>query len=127
MSALTLHFDSDMRLAIDRTRLGHERAMLAWIRTAASLMSFGYVIYTFFTFFYLDRKEPQGGLTTRGFAFIMIGTGIVTLILAGHQHHARLRAMRDTYGALPRSVAEPVAVLIGLFGVVLLIGVIMQA
>ena len=98
--------------------------MMAWIRTATSLISFGFAIYKFF---YLDLKGNEGKLTPRGFALLLISTGIVALTLAGLQHHANLRSMRDTYGPLPRSVAGPVAVLIGLLGVVALIGVIMRA
>jgi len=40
--------DTGTRLAVDRTWLAHERTMLAWVRTAASLISFGFTIYKFF-------------------------------------------------------------------------------
>jgi putative membrane protein len=124
MSASTPQLDTGTRLAVDRTRLAHERTMMAWIRTATSLISFGFAIYKFF---HLDLRGPEGTLTARGFAIMLISMGIVALVLAGLQHHASLRTMRVSYGALPRSVAGPVAVLIGLLGVVALIGVIVRA
>jgi hypothetical protein len=36
--------DVASNLAVDRTRLAHERTMLAWVRTATSLITFGFGI-----------------------------------------------------------------------------------
>ena len=76
--------DTGTRLAVDRTRLAYERTMMAWIRTAASLISFGFTIYKFFQ---LELKKPAAAdrlIGSRGFALIMIGTGLVALLLAGN-------------------------------------------
>jgi uncharacterized membrane protein YidH (DUF202 family) len=35
-------------LSIKRTRLSYDRTLMAWIRTATSLISFGFTIYKFF-------------------------------------------------------------------------------
>ena len=35
------------QLAIDRTRLAAERSLMAWIRTALSMIAFGFTIYKF--------------------------------------------------------------------------------
>ena len=32
---------------MDRTRLAYERTLMAWVRTATSLISFGFTIYKF--------------------------------------------------------------------------------
>jgi putative membrane protein len=37
-------------LAVDRTWLAHERTLMAWVRTATSMISFGFTIYKFFQF-----------------------------------------------------------------------------
>ena len=42
--------DVATRLAADRTWLADERTLMAWIRTATSLISFGFTIYKFFEF-----------------------------------------------------------------------------
>jgi inner membrane protein YidH len=36
--------DAGTRLAIERTRLASERTMMEWVRTATSLISFGFTI-----------------------------------------------------------------------------------
>jgi putative membrane protein len=118
--------DTGTRLAVDRTRLAYERTMMAWIRTAASLISFGFTIYKFFQ---LELKGPAAEhfIGPRGFALIMIGTGLVALALAGIQHRESLRLMKETYGTLPRSVAGPVAALIALLGILALVAVSVRA
>ena len=47
------------RLAIDRTRLAAERSLMAWIRTALSMIAFGFTIYKFLQALHelhLDRR-----------------------------------------------------------------------
>jgi putative membrane protein len=66
--------------------------MMAWIRTATSLISFGFTIYKFFE---LDLRRPASGtrisaIGPREFALMIISTGLVALILAGIQHHKSL-------------------------------------
>ena len=116
--------DTGTKLAVERTRLAQERTTMAWVRTAASLISFGFTIYKFFQ---IEQKglEPGSGLIgSRGFAAIMICTGVGALVLAAVQHHKNLHEMRENYGALPASVAGPVAWLVGLLGLLALLGVV---
>jgi putative membrane protein len=117
--------DSGTRLAVDRTRLAHERTMMAWIRTAASLISFGFTIYKFFQ---LELKSAPVSdrpvLSARGFALIMISTGLMALLLAGVQHRQSMQLMRQMYGPQPRSVAGAVGWFVALLGLFALIGVI---
>jgi len=116
--------DTGTKLAVERTRLAQERTTMAWVRTAASLISFGFTIYKFFQ---IEQKgiEPGSGLIgSRGFAAIMICTGVGALVLAAVQHHKNLHEMRENYGALPTSVAGPVAWLVGLLGLLALLGVV---
>ena len=118
--------DAATRLAIERTRLAHERTMMAWVRTATSLISFGFTIYKFFEL-ELKGPLPDHAIGPRGFAVIMIVTGIAALVLGGIQHGQSLKEMRMSYGAMPRSVAAPVSGLIGVLGIVALIAVLARA
>jgi putative membrane protein len=115
--------DAGTALAIDRTRLAYERTMMAWIRTATSLISFGFTIYKFFQL-ELKGPMPEHLIGPRGFAIIMISTGLFALAMAGIQHRESLRLMRATYGTIPRSVAGPVAGLVAVLGVFALLGVV---
>jgi inner membrane protein YidH len=122
----TPKLDAGTRLAVERTRLAAERTMMAWVRTAASLISFGFTIYKFFQ---LELKTPsvQVAIGPRGFALIMISLGLLSLALAGVQHHHGLKLMKQDYGEIPRSVAGPVAAVVALLGVLALIAVVLRA
>ena len=46
------------RLAIDRTRLAAERSLMAWIRTALSMIAFGFTIYKFLQALHAAKPGP---------------------------------------------------------------------
>ena len=108
-------------LAVDRTRLAHERTLMAWIRTATSMISFGFTIYKFLEaqparerrFTFVERL-----LDARNFAIIMISVGLLGLFFAALENHRELQALRATYGEarIPRSNSMRVAVLVAVFG-----------
>ena len=116
------------KLAIERTRLVHQRTLMAWVRTATSLISFGFTVYKFFQYL----RESQGAPTSaaigpREFGGLMIGIGITALILATIGHRRSMRALRADYGALiPHSLSTVVAGLIGALGVLLLVAVLLR-
>ncbi len=96
---------------------------MAWIRTAASLISFGFTIYKFFQF--ENALGEEGGvkrwLGPSQFAEAMIVVGVASLLLASMQHHLQLQALRRQFGALPYSLAWLTGGFIGGLGVVALV------
>jgi putative membrane protein len=116
--------DTGTKLAVERTRLAQERTTMAWVRTAASLISFGFTIYKFFQIEQKGLETGSGLIGSRGFAVIMICTGVCALVIAAVQHHKTLQEMKESYGPMPKSVAGPVAWLVGLLGVLALVGVL---
>jgi inner membrane protein YidH len=108
-------------LAVDRTRLAHERTLMAWIRTATSMISFGFTIYKFLEaqparerrFTFMERL-----LDARNFATLMISVGLLGLFLAALENHREMLALRTKYGAqrIPRSNSMRVAILVAIFG-----------
>jgi putative membrane protein len=108
--------DTANRLAVDRTRLAYERTMMAWVRTGLSLISFGFTIYKLFEYQVELGAKGGGFLSPRVFAVLMIGTGLVSLVLAGIEHRQSMRSLRATYGPQPRSVAGLVGGIVALIG-----------
>ena len=49
--------DTATELAFDRTRAAYERTMMAWIRPATWLITFGFTIYKFFQIEAPDRDD----------------------------------------------------------------------
>jgi putative membrane protein len=121
------HLSSD-QLAMERTRLAHERTLMAWVRTCTSLISFGFSIYKFFQ--YMVEQEgflkPHRFFGPREFGIAMISIGVFGLLVATIQHRIYMKFLRKNYDKMPRSLSEILAVLILVFGFLLLIVVILR-
>ncbi len=123
--------DDRTSLALDRTRLAHERTLMAWVRTAVSLISFGFTIYKFFQGLQeAERVETARHLLgPRGFALVMIGLGVGSLVLASIQHRAEMKSLTAAYpqyGPVPRSTSLVVASVVASLGIAALILVILR-
>ena len=105
-------------LAVERTRVAHDRTLLAWVRTSVSLISFGFTIYKFFQYL----RDSSGNTTVgnpsgpRRFGMAMIILGLVTLVLATVQYKADLSRLAARYGPQPRSLVAALSLLIGVLG-----------
>ena len=115
----TLDPDQSTKLAFDRTWLAEERTTMAWIRTATSLITFGFAIYSFFVI-------PSGaghGLTTRQrgasiYAVMLICLGLFSLAAAAFQRRQAVKQMQALYKQTPpRSLAAITGSLVAAMGV----------
>src|SRR5690348_4633805 len=97
------------QMAMDRTWLAHERTLMAWVRTSASMISFGFTIYKFFQF-EAERGVAMktGILSPRSFALILVSIGLLSLLLATLAHR-RERKEWARRGVKRHSLAEVVA------------------
>jgi|SRR4051812_24049194 putative membrane protein len=110
-------------LAVDRTRLAHERTLMAWVRTATSMISFGFTIAKLVP----DRDKGRESwlFDTHTFASIMIGVALVALTFAAIQHRREMHSLRARYpGHVPYSNAMLVASLVAGFGILAFVGVL---
>ena len=118
-------FQSGYGLRLERTWLAHERTLMAWVRTATSLISFGFTIYKFFDYMQDDRPTGvRGVISPRGYAAMMIGAGLVALVLASVQHARYMKQLRKAGGSAQYSLATVMGILVSLMGIATLIAVI---
>ena len=119
--------DAGTRLSVDRTWLSHERTLMSWVRTATSLISFGFTIYKFFQFEAgRDARVGAGVLNPRQFAMIMIGIGLVALLLATIEHRQSMKVLRAEFGTSRLSVAAVVAAMVSVMGLVALVATLLR-
>jgi inner membrane protein YidH len=109
------------KLSVERTRLAHERTLMSWVRTATSLISFGFTVYKFFEYLreHQTISPSDGSIGPREFAMIMILVGLISLVLATVEHRRSLKALRAEYGDIivPTSLATLLAALMIVLGV----------
>lgn len=110
------------QLALDRTWLAQERTLMAWVRTATSMIGFGFTVYKFFQFEVGHNPAVTPGfLTPRKFALIIVSVGLVTLLLATLQHRRENRDLRGYMAKPRRSLAQIVAAMVSIFGILVLL------
>ena len=101
------------QLGADRTWMAHERTLMAWIRTATSMIGFGFTVYKFFEG---RPPSPSALLSSRDFAILMIGFGLIALTLATIQHIIEIRSISNLTTRKRRSIALVLSVLLAVLG-----------
>lgn len=106
-----------VQLAVQRNLLACERTMMAWNRTAVSMITFGFALYKFFHAYHAENPAAREHslLEARTFSLLIMGIGVFFLVLATWQHHQQIRRLRavyaDTHVALSLGLAGLVAAL----------------
>jgi putative membrane protein len=118
--------DRSTILAIERTRAAYERTMMAWIRTATSLITFGFTIYKFFQLEMARHEERKYLVGPRQFAIAMVCIGLISLLLASIEYRQNIVALRTEIGDKERSLAVIAAALISGLGVIALVLMILR-
>jgi putative membrane protein len=115
-------------LAIDRTRLAAERNLMAWVRTALSMIGFGFTIYKVLqalqersTVAVMRPQAPRNaGLT-------LIGIGTFAVIVACIKHWKYVKKLRPDRPYRPWDPRFTVACLIALLGVLMLGSILLRS
>ena len=100
---------------------------MAWVRTSASLISFGFTIYKFFQYLH-DKGEAIEGRAfgPPKFAMSLIAVALAALVFATYENQREMRALRKRYPYVPYSLATVVAGLVGLLGLVTFLAVLFR-
>ena len=118
--------DDSTRLALERTRESYENTMMSWIRTATSLITFGFSIYKFFQIEAPNRPQQNRLIGPREFALALVSIGLFSLVLATLENRQKIRALDAQYAGKRRSLSVLVAALISILGVLALLAMIFR-
>ena len=109
--------DNSTRLAAERNRLAIERTLMAWVRTAISLITFGYGFYKAGQLVGPNSPVHQAWLGPRQFGLTMILIGILALGLGTREHRAEVHELQEEFGTrVPHSPARMLALAVAALG-----------
>jgi putative membrane protein len=118
--------DAATELALARTRAAYERTMMSWIRTATSLITFGFSIYKFFQLENPSRMLQARLIGPRQFALVLVTLGLLSLVLAIVEHRHNVRALGVESSAEHWSLATLLAIIISILGILALAAMIFR-
>jgi putative membrane protein len=117
-------------LAKERNRAAYDRTLMAWIRTAISLIGFGFAIAKSYEYIQMDEIEKTGRFLDQIHAPLWFGMSFIVLgmlcILGGVIQYVKvvkqIQTGEFTYGE-PRPLAKIVALILLIIGVFALIAI----
>ena len=113
-------------LAFERTLLAENRTLMAWTRTAISLISFGFTIYKFLSETVGKQPDQHRILSPRIVGLILIGFGLVALIMGLMEYNMMIKRLKNIYPELHRPNTRILAIMVLVFGILMLIGVLFR-
>jgi len=120
--------DLIVKSALVRTQLAAENTLMAWIRTAVSLYTFGFSITKFFD--YLARQQEasrlSGGPRRLGIALICVG--IVALLFAVVEHVKVSRKLQELGLPITSRLSVPIGsgITLLVIGIVVLVSIVLN-
>ena len=117
---------SDSHFSWLRTRMSAERTLMSWLRTAVSMIGFGFTIVQFFERFHemAGVKAAHHPEAPRYLGLMLIVTGTLALVIAVAQYHTLVKYLwsdayrpiaPDRHALTPNYAASIVLIGIGLF------------
>ena len=113
--------DTSTKLAMDRTYWAAERTLMGWIRTALSMISFGFTIGKIGqTLQNVDVKGLRGmrEIGVNSVAYLLVTLGTVSLLAAAVQYSRRVYELQVHGQRVRPSIGFAVALVLSLMGIV---------
>ena len=115
-------------MATERTRMAADRTLMGWIRTALSLIGFGFTIFKFLESIQSKGLASQTMMqnSPRGVGLTLISIGVFSLVIACLQHWKYVKGLKSDQPYRPWDLALVVAAMIGLLGLAMIVSIVLS-
>ena len=116
-------------LALDRNKLAAERTLMAWVRTALSMISFGFTIYKFLQVIDEQSTVPvtAAKCAAKRRTRCSPASGTFVVVIASIQHWSYIKNLRTDQPYKPWDLSFIVACLIAILGCLLFGSIIIRS
>jgi putative membrane protein len=122
--------DNNTFMAVERTVMGADRSLMAWLRTGLSLISFGFTIYKFLEYqraqLVAVGKEFPGPSSPKLTGLILIGMGVFCLVVGIIEYLSIVTGYRKKYNITRPPYSLYISGIIALIGVLLFFGILFK-
>jgi putative membrane protein len=116
---MTMAGEKSVDLGYERTRMAADRTLMAWIRTAVSMISFGFTIFKFFQYLRSEVMAGQAaaqGTRHLGLVLVLLGTALLGMAILEYLVY-QWKLSRWMKQKFPLSTALIAALLISILGI----------
>jgi putative membrane protein len=124
-----LELKLDDMLALDRNRRAADRTLMAWVRTALSMIGFGFFIHKFFQVF-IERSTVAAALrpqSPRNLGLVLTCLGTFVVVAAAIQHWSYVRNLRKDQPYKPWDLSFIVASLTPIVGAMMFGSILLRS
>ena len=114
--------------ALDSNKLAADRTLMAWVRTALSMIGFGFFIYELFQV--IQQQSTVAALrpqAPRNLGLTLTGLGTVVAVVAAIQHWSYVRSLRTDRPYKPWNLSFIVAWLTAIVGAMMFGSILLRS
>lgn len=114
-------------LALERNKLASERTLMAWIRTALTMIGFGFTMFKFLQAIQEHSAAPVlRPDAPRNLGVTLVGMGTLAVLVACVQHRKYVHSLRADKPYPSWDLPLTMATLVGLLGILMLVGIVIR-
>jgi putative membrane protein len=110
-------------LAISRNLMAADRTLMAWVRTALSLDSFGFTIYKVLVTFQEGGGQLPQGHTPRNIGLFLTGLGTIAMLMGTVEYWQMLKGLHEIRDFRLMRPSLVIALLMSVMGVFLFVSI----
>jgi putative membrane protein len=108
--------DDRVNLSVLNTVMATDRTLMAWLRTALSMITFGFTLYKVLEAIPADAQELPRGMTPRNAGLLLIAVGLIAVTLGIWQYWQTRRQLEKIQKFEPMQSPTWIMALITLIG-----------